>query len=160
MSEFKIISIKQEDLDILQEMIIEFAKYEHMLDFLQCTKEKLEQSLLKNQFARAFLLKEDDKTIGYMIYFYTFSSFWGSGGIYLEDIYIREAFRKKGYGKMVFKFLAQLCKKENLKRLDWVCLNDNIIGIEFYQSLKAEHLKQWRSYRLSGENLEKLCDLC
>ncbi|ELI9112389.1 GNAT family N-acetyltransferase, partial [Campylobacter jejuni] len=113
MSEFKIIDLRQEDLDILQEMIIEFAKYEDMLDFLQCTKEKLEHSLLKNKFARAFLLKENEKTIGYMIYFYTFSSFWGSGGIYLEDIYIRENFRKKGYEKAVFKFLGEICKKEN-----------------------------------------------
>ncbi|EFV4333018.1 GNAT family N-acetyltransferase, partial [Campylobacter jejuni] len=56
MSEFKIIDLRQEDLDILQEMIIEFAKYEDMLDFLQCTKEKLKHSLLKNKFARAFLL--------------------------------------------------------------------------------------------------------
>ncbi|EGA4811821.1 GNAT family N-acetyltransferase [Campylobacter jejuni] len=159
MSEFKIIDLRQEDLDILQEMIIEFAKYEDMLDFLQCTKEKLEHSLLKNKFARAFLLKENEKTIGYMIYFYTFSSFWGSGGIYLEDIYIREDFRKKGYGKAVFKFLGEICKKENLKRPDWVCLNDNILGINFYESLNAKHLKQWRNYRLSGENLEKLCDL-
>nr|WP_139899704.1 hypothetical protein [Campylobacter jejuni] len=97
MSEFKIIDLRQEDLDILQEMIIEFAKYEDMLDFLQCTKEKLEHSLLKNKFARAFLLKENEKTIGYMIYFYTFSSFWGSGGIYLEDIYIREEFLKEEF---------------------------------------------------------------
>lgn len=116
MSEFKIIDLRQEDLDILQEMIIEFAKYEDMLDFLQCTKEKLEHSLLKNKFARAFLLKENEKTIGYMIYFYTFSSFWGSGGIYLEDIYIRENFRKKGYGKAVFKFLGEICKKRKFKK--------------------------------------------
>ncbi|EAJ8877999.1 GNAT family N-acetyltransferase, partial [Campylobacter coli] len=51
------------------------------------------------------------------------------------------------------------CKKENLKRLDWVCLNENILGINFYEGLKAQHLKQWRNYHLSGENLEKLCEL-
>ncbi|MCW1332544.1 GNAT family N-acetyltransferase, partial [Campylobacter jejuni] len=96
----------------------------------------------------------------YMIYFYTFSSFWGSGGIYFRRyLYKKKIFRKKGYGRAVFKFLGQICKKENLKRLDWVCLNDNVLGINFYESLKAEHLKQWRNYRLSGENLEKLCEL-
>ncbi|HEB9325928.1 TPA: GNAT family N-acetyltransferase [Campylobacter coli] len=159
MPEFKIETLKREELDILLEMIREFAQYEEMEDSLQCSKEKLETSLFDNQFARAFLLKEDENIIGYMIYFYIFSSFWGSGGIYLEDIYIRKNYRKKGYGRAVFKFLGQICKKENLKRLDWVCLNDNVLGINFYESLKAEHLKQWRNYRLSGENLEKLCEL-
>lgn len=159
MPKFEIEILKREELDILLGMIREFAQYEKMENSLQCSKEKLETSLFDNQFARAFLLKEDENIIGYMIYFYTFSSFWGSGGIYLEDIYIRKNFRKKGYGRAVFKFLGQICKKENLKRLDWVCLNDNVLGIKFYESLKAEHLKQWRNYRLSGENLEKLCEL-
>ncbi|RQD67579.1 GNAT family N-acetyltransferase [Campylobacter hepaticus] len=159
MSKLKITHLKQEDLDILEAMIIEFAKYENMLNDLKCTKEKLQQ-ILNNEYICAFLLKEDEKTIGYMIYFYTFSSFLGSRGIYLEDIYIRENFRKKGYGRQVFKFLGELCKKEKLARLDWVCLNENILGINFYESLKAEHLKQWRNYRLSGKNLAKLCDLC
>lgn len=159
MPKFEIEILKREELDILLEMIREFAQYEKMENSLQCSKEKLETSLFDNQFARAFLLKEDENIIGYMIYFYTFSSFWGSGGIYLEDIYIRKNFRKKGYGRAVFKFLGQICKKENLKRLDWVCLNDNVLGINFYENLKAEHLKQWRNYRLSGENLEKLCEL-
>lgn len=159
MPKFEIEILKREELDILLEMIREFAQYEKMENSLQCSKEKLETSLFDNQFARAFLLKEDENIIGYMIYFYTFSSFWGSGGIYLEDIYIRKNFRKKGYGRAVFKFLGQICKKENLKRLDWVCLNDNVLGINFYESLKAEHLKQWHNYRLSGENLEKLCEL-
>ncbi len=75
MSEFKIIDLRQEDLDILQEMIIEFAKYEDMLDFLQCTKEKLEHSLLKNKFARAFLLKENEKNYrlyDLFLYFFVF----------------------------------------------------------------------------------------
>ncbi|EIR8263395.1 GNAT family N-acetyltransferase [Campylobacter coli] len=159
MPKFEITTLKREELDILLEMIKEFAQYGEMEDSLQCSKEKLETSLFDNQFARAFLLKEDENIIGYMIYFYTFSSFLGNGGIYLEDIYIRKNFRKKGYGRAVFKFLGQICKKENLKRLDWVCLNENILGINFYEGLKAQHLKQWRNYRLSGENLEKLCEL-
>ncbi|HEB7544392.1 TPA: GNAT family N-acetyltransferase, partial [Campylobacter coli] len=106
MPKFEIEILKREELDILLEMIREFAQYEKMENSLQCSKEKLETSLFDNQFARAFLLKEDENIIGYMIYFYTFSSFWGSGGIYLEDIYIRKNFRKKGYGRAVFKFLG------------------------------------------------------
>ncbi|HEB8061647.1 TPA: GNAT family N-acetyltransferase, partial [Campylobacter coli] len=60
MPEFKIETLKREELDILLEMIREFAQYEEMEDLLQCSKEKLETSLFDNQFARAFLLKEDE----------------------------------------------------------------------------------------------------
>ena len=155
----KITPLSLNELEILQEMIREFAEYEKMQNTLECTKEKLEENLLKNKFANAFLLKENENFIGYMIYFYTFSSFLGNGGIYIEDIYIRKEFRKKGYGRAVFKFLGQICKEKNLKRLDWVCLKDNFLGINFYESLNAKELNEWKNYRLSGENLNKLCDL-
>lgn len=75
MPKFEITTLKREELDILLEMIKEFAQYEEMEDSLQCSKEKLETSLFDNQFARAFLLKEDENIIGYMIYFYTFHPF-------------------------------------------------------------------------------------
>lgn len=159
MPQLQITALKREELDILLVLLKEFALYENMQDEVKCDKEKLEKSLFEQEFAKAFLLREGKRVIGYMIYFYTFSSFSGNGGIYLEDIYIQEAYRKKGYGLAVFRFLARLCKEKNLQKLDWVCLNENILGIAFYESLNALHLKQWRMYRLSGENLTKLCEL-
>ncbi|MCX2683099.1 GNAT family N-acetyltransferase [Campylobacter sp. MIT 21-1685] len=159
MAQLQITELQREELDILLVLLKELALYEKMQDEVECSKEKLEKSLFEQEFAKAFLLREDEKIIGYMIYFYTFSSFCGSGGMYLEDIYIQEAYRKKGYGRAVFQFLAKLCKEKNLQRLEWVCLNENILGINFYESLNALHLKQWRIYRLSGENLTRLCEI-
>lgn len=111
MPKFEITTLKREELDILLEMIKEFAQYEEMEDSLQCSKEKLETSLFDNQFARAFLLKEDENIIGYMIYFYTFSSFLGNGGIYLEDIYIRKIFARKVMGEQFLNFWDKYAKK-------------------------------------------------
>lgn len=153
---FEICESKKEDLEQILELIKELAIHENMLEDVKCSVKDLEQSFFENNYAKALSLKVDGKIIGYAMYFYTFSSFWGLGGLYLEDIYIQKEYRKKGYAKAVFKYLAKICKEKNLKRLEWVCLNDNDLGINFYTALNARHMSQWRTYRLEGKNLEAL----
>lgn len=153
---FEICESKKEDLEQILELIKELAIHENMLEDVKCSVKDLEQSFFENNYAKALSLKVDGKIIGYAMYFYTFSSFWGLGGLYLEDIYIQKDYRKKGYAKAVFKYLAKICKEKNLKRLEWVCLNDNDLGINFYTALNARHMSQWRTYRLEGKNLEVL----
>ncbi|MCR8708255.1 MULTISPECIES: GNAT family N-acetyltransferase [Campylobacter] len=156
MMSFEICESKKEDLEKILELIKELAIHENMLEDVKCTTKELEESFFENKYAKALSLKVDGKIIGYAMYYFTFSSFWGLGGLYLEDIYIQAKYRKKGYAKAVFKYLAQICKEKNLKRLEWVCLNDNDLGIEFYTKLNAKHMNEWRTYRLEGENLEVL----
>ncbi|HEC1747620.1 TPA: GNAT family N-acetyltransferase [Campylobacter lari] len=153
---FEICESKKEDLEKILELIKELAIHENMLEDVKCTTKELEESFFENKYAKALSLKVDGKIIGYAMYYFTFSSFWGLGGLYLEDIYIQAKYRKKGYAKAVFEYLAQICKEKNLKRLEWVCLNDNDLGIEFYTKLNAKHMNEWRTYRLEGENLEAL----
>ncbi len=153
---FEICQTKKEELSEILMLLKELAIHENMLDQVKCTTEELEESYLKNNYVNILSLKVDDKIIGYAMYYYTFSSFWGLGGLYLEDIYIQKEHRKKGYAKEVFKYLAKICKEKNLKRLEWVCLNDNDLGINFYTALNARHMKEWRTYRLEGKNLEAL----
>lgn len=159
MQKFRIIKARKNHINAILNMIRELASYENKEHEVLCNEKKLKENLFKNKFARALILKENKTIIGYSIYFYTFSSFWGSGGIYLEDIYLKKEFRGKGYGKAVFAYLGKLCKKKKLKRLDWVCLNENQSGINFYEKLGSSHLNEWRSYRLSGEKLLRLCKL-
>lgn len=153
---FEICQTKKEELSEILTLLKELAIHENMLDQVKCTTKELEESYLKNNYVNILSLKVDEKIIGYAMYYYTFSSFLGLGGLYLEDIYIQEEHRKKGYAKKVFKYLARICKEKNLKRLEWVCLNDNDLGINFYTALNARHMKEWRTYRLEGENLEAL----
>ena len=81
----------------------------------------------------------------------------GRGGLWLEDLYISPKYRKMGFGKAVFKHLAKICKEQNLGRLEWVCLRENQLGIDFYTKLKAQNIsEQWISYRLDGKELENL----
>lgn len=158
MKKLKIEALKEEFLDVLLTMLLEFAHFENKQAHFQNDKEKLRALFLKDNLGKAFILKENDEVIGYLIYFYTLSSFRGSMGIYVEDIYIREKFRHRGYGKQVFHFLSKLCKKEKIHTLTWVCLNENKMGIKFYKSLGARHMNEIRTYRLEGDKLDKLCD--
>lgn len=154
---FKIKELEEKDLSTLVAMLKELAEYENMLDEFKCDESILKKSLLKEKYAQALILEYDNKPIGYVIYFFNFSSFWGRGGIYLEDLYIRKEFRKRGFAKEVFKYLARICKEKDLKRMEWVCLRDNDLGINFYEKLGAKDMSvKWLTYRLDGENLEAL----
>ena len=157
MSKFIIKEAKIKDLDTIFKLIKELALYEKMDKDFVATKKDYEKNIFENQYAKILILEFEKNIIGYAIYFFTFSSFLGSGGIWLEDLYIKQEFRRKGFGKEVFKYIAKKCEENNLKRLEWVCLNDNDIGINFYESLKAQNMNiKWKTYRLDEANLKKL----
>ena len=93
--------------------------------------------------------------VGYIIYFQNYSSFTGKAGLYLEDLYIRPEHRGKGYGKIFFKHVAKFAVDNGFARMEWVCLNWNKPSIDFYLKNEAEPMKEWTTYRLSGETLLK-----
>ncbi len=158
MSALLIREIKKDDLKILLSLLKELAEYENMLDEFKCDENILKKAFLEDKIAKALLLEFENQVVGYAIYFINFSSFWGKGGIYLEDIYIKKEFRRRGFAKEVFRYLARICKEKDYKRLEWLCLIENELGIKFYENLKATNLsKKWINYRLDAQNLESLC---
>lgn len=149
----------KEDLSAILTLVKELAEYEHMLDYVSCDEKTYKEAFFKHHYAKALVLEYDKQIIGYAMYFYTFSSFLGHGGLWLEDLYIRPEFRKMGFGKELFKYLGQICKEKNLKRLEWVCLHENQLGKDFYARLKAQDMNEkWIIYRLEGKNLDDLFD--
>ena len=146
------------DMASVYQLVKELAEYEKMTDEVTFTNEMFEKSIFQKEYAKILVCENDKKLIGYAIYFYTFSTFLGLGGMYLEDLYIKKEFRNQGIGKAFFKELSKICKSENLQRLEWTCLNWNEPSIKFYEKLGAKNQSlQWRNYRLSNENLDNLC---
>ena len=82
----------------------------------------------------------------------------GRSGIYLEDLYVKEQHRGKGYGKALIKKLASIAVQRGCGRLEWWCLDWNKASIDFYLSLNAEPMNDWTVYRLAGDALRKLAD--
>lgn len=144
------------DEGLVLDFIQQLALYENMLDDVVATAESLGHWLFERQAAEVVFLMEDGKEVGFALYFHNFSTFLGKGGIYLEDLFVLPTCRGKGYGKALLRYLAQLAKERDCGRLEWCCLNWNQPSIDFYLSLNAVPMKEWSTYRLTGEALEQL----
>ena len=158
MSDFKYRFASENDVPLILEFIKELAIYEKMLDTVVATEDLLNDWLFNKKIAEVIFALEDNKEVGFALFFHNFSTFLGRGGIYLEDLYVKPEYRKKGYGKGLLKTLAKLTVERNCGRLEWCCLNWNKPSIEFYESLGAIKMDEWSTFRLSGETLKKLTD--
>jgi len=93
---------------------------------------------------------------GFALWFYNYSTFQGKPGIYLEDLYVRPQFRKKGIGKALLVHLARVAVEQGCGRYQWQVLDWNTPSIEFYESLGAKVMREWLTMRVSGESLQRL----
>jgi len=152
----KIKEITQTDIPILLELIKELAHYEKLLDQVSADEKQLAQWIIHEKKANALLLEYNHTNVGFVLYFNNFSTFLGKPGIYLEDLYIKENYRNKGFGKQVFKYLANECIQKGYGRLEWSVLNWNEPSIQFYQKLGAQPMSEWTTYRLTESELKKL----
>ncbi len=137
------------DEETLLTLIRELASYERMEDKVTADSETLREWLFVKQLAVSLLIETSEgEPVGYGICFYNFSTFLGRSGIYIEDIYVKPAFRQLGLGRAVLNYLIEYCRAEGLGRLEWQVLNWNEPAIHFYESLGAEPLNGWTQYRL------------
>lgn len=91
---------------------------------------------------------------GFVLFFPNYSTFLGKPGFYVEDLFVRESYRRKGFGKMLLTAVAKQAVKMGYGRVEWVVLDWNVNAIKFYEDLGAKILQEWRLCRLTGENLE------
>lgn len=148
----------RDDCDLILSFIKALAEYEKMSDEVIASKELLAESLFDRKQAEVIFILEEDKEVGFALFFHNFSTFLGRAGIYLEDLYILPEYRKKGYGKALLKKLASIALERDCGRLEWWCLDWNTPSIEFYTALGAKPMTDWTVYRLSGEALKTLAE--
>lgn len=146
----------EKDLDLIIYFINKIAEYEKMSDDVVLDKKTLRDYLFNKKIAKCKFIMEDNKEVGFALYFYNFSTFKGKAGLYLEDIFILEEYRHKGYGKKLFLELVKEAKENNLERMEWTCLNWNEPSIKFYKSLGAISLDEWKTYRLDELQIKEL----
>lgn len=144
------------DCLLILEFIKELAAYEKMEKEVVATKELLEEWIFEKKKAEVIFVLEEGKEVGFALFFHNFSTFLGRAGLYLEDLFVKPAYRGKGYGKALLKKLAQIAVERGCGRLEWVCLNWNKPSIDLYLSLGAEPMNDWTIYRLTGKSLEDM----
>lgn len=148
----------ENDVSLILYFIKELAKYEEMLDEVVATEEILLEWVFDKKKAEVIFALEDGVEVGFALFFHNFSTFLGRSGVYLEDLYVKPEFRGKGYGKALFKKLAQIAVERGCGRLEWWCLDWNKSSIDFYLSLGAEPMKDWNVYRIAGNTLTQLAE--
>lgn len=144
------------DAPLIMDFIMGIARYEKMENEVVADVEMLEQQIFDEHRAEVIFVMEDKKEVGFALFFYNFSTFIGHCGLYLEDLYVLPEYRGKGYGKALFLELARMAVKKGCGRMEWVCLNWNQPSIDFYHSMGAVALDEWKTYRLTKEALSKL----
>lgn len=146
----KIRNAKKTDTKKIIKLIKELAVFEKLaLPDKQAAKRLVRDAFSKNSPFQLLAIEHDNKIAGYVIYFFTYSSFLAKRSLYLEDIFISEKYRNKGIGKLVFKKLIKIAKKYECGRLEWIVLDWNQNAIKFYDKLGAQHLHDWKTYRIS-----------
>jgi len=149
-----------EDVDVIESLIRELADYERMADQVRLDPEVLKASLFDERpYAEVLLAEVDGDVAGFALFFHNFSTFLGKPGIYLEDLFVRPAFRRRGVGKALLSRLAELALERNCGRLEWAVLDWNQDAIKFYEGLGAKQLSEWRIFRLTGTDLGRLAGL-
>jgi GNAT superfamily N-acetyltransferase len=139
-----------DDVPLVLTFINELAVYEKLIDQVKATEQDLCDSLFGGKkYAEVVIAEFEGKPAGQALYFFNFSTFLGKPGIYLEDIYVRPAFRGKGIGKALFREVVETAKKNKCGRVEWAVLNWNEPAINFYKSLGASAMDDWIIFRLT-----------
>lgn len=145
------------DSDTVYAFIRDLAEYERLLDDVDATPASIDAALFgPNPRASCDIADWQGEPAGFALWFYNFSTFRGRHGIYLEDLFVRPAFRGHGIGKELVLNLARRAVAENCARVEWSVLDWNEPSIKFYEALGAIPMEEWTIYRLTGEALKKL----
>ena len=147
------------DVGLILEFVRELAAYERLSHLVTATEPVLTQALFGPQpGAEVRLAFEGDTPVGFAVFFHNFSTFLGSRGLWLEDIYVKPQFRGKGYGRALLLHVACIAHERGCARFEWAALNWNTPSIDFYKSLGAVAVDDWTVFRLAGDALKKLAE--
>ncbi len=157
MSALRIAPATRADVPAILEMIHGLAEFERLEHLCVASEDDIERALFGDRApVEVVLAWEGDKTAGFALFFHNFSTFLGRRGLYLEDLFVRPAFRRRGYGRALLVHLARLAVERGCGRFEWAVLDWNTPAIGFYQQLGAQILPDWRITRVTGAALTAL----
>jgi GNAT superfamily N-acetyltransferase len=149
---------KIDDCALLRTMICELAEFEHEPDQVTIREEDLTRDGFgENPRFRALVAEWDGQAAAYALFFNYFST-WTGRGLFLEDLFVREQFRRRGIGKALLAAVARIALEEGCYGIHWEVLDWNQKAIAMYEAMGAEFRDQWRPVMLSGEALRKLAE--
>jgi len=154
MENFRIKFADENDVPIILDFIKKLAEYEKLSNEVIATEDELRKTLfLEKSNAEVILGYFNETPVAFALFFHNYSTFLAKKGIYLEDLFVLEEFRRNGFGKIMLKFLAKLAIDRNCGRFEWSVLDWNTPAINFYKKIGADLKEEWILTRLTGNSL-------
>lgn len=147
------------DAPLILRFITELAVYEKAEHEVVAGAKDIEKSLFcAGAPAKALICEMNGEPVGYCVYFFSYSTWLGKQGLYLEDLYVSPASRGSGAGKLMLRHLAQIACETGCGRFEWSVLDWNEPAIGFYKSIGANPQSEWVRYRLAGDALKAFAE--
>jgi GNAT superfamily N-acetyltransferase len=157
LTSIRIVPATPADVPTVHALIRELAEYEKLLHEVVATEELVHEALFgPRPVVECVLVRAGEKTAGFALYFFNFSTFLARPGLYLEDLYVRPEHRGQGIGESLLRHLAQVALRRGCGRMEWAVLDWNRRAIGFYEKMGAVGVKEWNIFRLSGDALLRL----
>jgi GNAT superfamily N-acetyltransferase len=156
----KIRPANEADVELILQFIRDLAEYEREPDAAVATPEDIvRDGFRENPKFRVLIAEWDREPAGFAFYFFNYSTWLGRPGLFLEDLFVKPAWRGKGIGKALLSELATIAIAENCYGMKWEVLDWNQPAIDFYEALDAKLRKEWITVRLMGEPMERLAKI-
>jgi len=156
-ADFTIRPATKKNVPVILAFIKKLANYERLSHEVVATEELLQRTLFgQRRTAEVAIGYFNNEPVGFVLFFHNFSTFLGRPGIYIEDLFVEEIYRRRGFGGALLVHVAKLAAARDCGRLEWSVLDWNEPAINFYQKLGAAPMKEWTVFRMTGVNLKRL----
>lgn len=161
--QFQIRKASDEDVSVILGLVKELSVYERLSHKVYATEELFKKyGFGENPYFHSLIVDyfENDKTVpvGFALYFFTYSTFEGKPTLYLEDLFVKPAYRGMGMGKQFLTNLAKIALEKGCARMEWAVLDWNEPSINFYKSIGAKPMSDWTVYRMEHPEIKKLAN--
>lgn len=157
--EFEIKPATEADAPVILSFIKQLARYEKLSHEVVATEATIRQTLFGGRrVAEVAIGYFCEKPVGFVLFFHNYSTFLGRTGLYIEDLFVEEAYRRRGFGRALLVYVARLAQERQCGRLEWSVLDWNEPAIEFYKKLGAVAMSDWTVYRVTGDSLSRLAN--
>ena len=156
-ADFTIKPATKKDVPVILSFITKLADYERLSHEVVATEELLQRTLFgRRRTAEVAIGYYNNEPVGFVLFFHNFSTFVGRPGIYIEDLFVEETYRRRGFGGALLAHIAKLAVARDCGRLEWSVLDWNEPAVNFYQKLGTMPMNEWTVFRVTGKKLNQL----
>lgn len=156
---FIIRAAAESDVPVILAFVKKLAAYERLSHEVTATEELLRENLFgERPTAEVAIGYFEGRPVGFVLFFHNYSTFLARPGLYIEDLFVDEAYRRRGFGRALLLYVARLAGERQCGRVEWAVLDWNQPAVNFYKKLGAVAMNEWTVFRVTGAALTKLAE--